>query len=192
MSESITKVGVVTQISEEVKTKKDKSGTFKVYNLFVDEKKYGLGYKRKLVDDANVTTGDTVKVTIVKTGDYWNVDSLEKVDPQATVATPDTKGDPEKDRPAVEPTGATTPARTNGANGVQQQIVRQTALKVSADMVIGFANAPTRKAAMPLDQQLGKIVAFADHFVKYVETGKVDLANVEDAKKLTEEGVVEG
>src|SRR3990172_3590209 len=188
MSESITKVGVVTKIYEEVKQKKDKTGTFKVYNLFVDEKKYGLGYKRKLVDDANVTTGDTVRVTIVKTGDYWNVDSLEKVDSQAAATTTSTPTDSRTDSTAKAPV-AETPVRTNGANGVQQQIVRQTALKVASDMVIGFANAPTRKAAMPLDQQFGKIIAFADHCVKYVETGKVDLANVEDAKKLAEEGV---
>ena len=176
MSESITKTGIVTKIEEEAKSKDGR--TFKVYNLHVDGKKYGLGYKRKLVDDSGVKTGDTVRVTIVKKdgSDYWNVDSLEKVDPATTSTQPTTQT-------------STAPTPTTNGHTDYSQINRREALKVAVQMVSPFATDTRRKVAMPLDQQLGKIVAYADYFVKYVETGKVELASVEDARKLTEEGV---
>jgi hypothetical protein len=183
MAETLTKVGVVTQISEEVKPKKDGSGSFKVYNLFLDGKRVaGLGYSRKLVDNAGVTAGDTAKVTMVKKdgSDFWNVDSIEKVEAVAPNQSTTTQ---------TSPTPTPT-AKTSSPNGIDySQINRREALKVAVEIVARFATDSRRKAAMPLDQQLGKVVAYSDHLVKYIETGKLELANAGDVAKLKEEGV---
>lgn len=174
--ESITKVGVITDITSESRTSKETGRKFTVHNLFVDGKKYGLGYNDKLVKNAGVKTGDTVKVTIVKKGDYWNVDSLEKTDEKPTVPTTTVSG--------------TTSESPRG--NVQQQIVRQTALKAATDVVVAF-NAG-RKQHLPLTDLMSKVVATADHFVRYIETGKVEVlkdGEKNDAAKVEEAAATE-
>ena len=182
MAETTDKIGVVSKIDSEVKQKKDGTGSFTVHNIFVDGQKIGAGYNKKKIEDSGVQVGDTVRATMVKKGDFWNLDSLEKVAPQ-TAATSTT----------------TTAAFTQpcpgpvlfGTQEVDLSYSRERVLTLAVSLVSGFANAPTRKAAMSLDQQLGKTVGIADHLLRYVQTGKVELTNESDAAKLAQEGVTE-
>lgn len=170
----IVVIGNVDEIKSEVKNKKPpKVGTFTVFNIVVDGKLYGLGFNRKVVDDAGIKVGDRVKVVIVKgpTG-YYQVDSLEK-----TTETP-----------------TSIPAMTSGNNqsaptnkGDYSQIDRREAIKCSLELVSSFYG-KKEKSTVSLANQFKQAIALADHVVHYVQNGTVEI-NPEDLKKLAQEGV---
>lgn len=172
-------VGNVDEVKEEIKNKKPpKVGTFKVYNIVLDSKLYGLGFNRKIVDDSGIKVGDRVKAVLVKNFlGYYQVDSLEKTT-EAPTSAPVTGS-------SQVPSNTNNNAPTN--KGDYSQIDRREAVKCAMELVSSFYG-KKEKSAVSLANQFKQAVAIADHVTHYIQTGTVEI-NPEDLKKLAQEGV---
>lgn len=139
------------------------------YTVIISGKKIGAGFSNKLFKD--MAPGTPVEYTVQQNGNFINLDSLQAI-PGGHVQAPAQKG-------SVSP----SPAAPTGST-VQVQIVRQNALSHASALVI--AQAANLEKKPTLKKMVENTVAFADHFVRYIETGKVEVLNEDVAKKLEE------
>lgn len=145
-------------------------GTSTAYTITISGKKIGAGFSNKLFKD--LPSGTPVEYTIKQNGNFINLESLQAVPGTPTGTVPAQKGEFVSSGPT--PTGSS----------VQVQIVRQNALSHASALVIAQAFNLDKKPT--LKKMVENTVAFADHFVRYIETGKVEVLNEEVAKKLEE------
>jgi len=155
-----------------------KSGTtngrnWTMYSAIFDTRKVGIGFDKKIV--ADIPVGQGCKVAVVKDAKgYWKVESIEKCD-NLPVQTP-----------ATTAGGADVPVQGGQRTEVQLQIVRQTAVKVAADIVNSVYSSPDAKQKLNDLKRVNRVVVLADHLTNYVLRGTVDPINEEGVKKLVE------
>lgn len=151
-----------------------KQGNWTIHNMLVGGQKLGLGFDKKLVVDLPI--GQGVKVNCVKDAKgYWKVESIEKCD-NLPVASP----------AATTAGGADVPVNGGQRTEVQLQIVRQTAVKVAADIVNSVYSSPDAKKKLDDLKRVNRVVVLADHLTNYVLKGTIDPVNEEGVKKLAD------
>jgi len=151
----------------ETRTGNTNGRNWTMYSLLINGRKIGIGFNNKIV--ADVPVGQNVKLGVSKDAKgYWKVDTIEKVDTL----------------PVESQTEVSRPVQGPGRPEVQLQIVRQTAIKVAADVVNAtYADGARKIKAVARIQQT---VVLADHLVAYILTGNIDPLNEEQVKKFEE------
>lgn len=154
----------------------NKQGNWTIHNMLVGGQKLGLGFDKKLVSELPI--GQGVKVNCIKdTKGYWKVESIEKCD-NLPIPRPQTV--------AQTAGGADVPVQGGQRTEVQLQIVRQTAVKVAADIVNSVYSNPDAKKKLDDLKRVNRVVILADHLTNYVLRGTIDPVNEEGVKKLAE------
>jgi hypothetical protein len=171
MAETVT--GIFEGVEKKSAKDLGKTGKWTLYTALVSGKKYGLGFDGKLVED--MPTGQPVKVQIEKNDKgYWQLISIEKID--ELPVSPQT--------PVSAAVGHSTGSNTGGVD--YSQVDRREALKVACEVVNATFNSPHAKKNLNDAGRVNRIVAWADHFVKYIQTGSIDPVNADLVKKLEE------
>lgn len=162
--------GIFEGYTSAQRNKKDGSGTTTTYTVSISGKKIGAGFHNKTFKD--IAPGTPVEYNIFQKGEYINLEWIKAVPGTPTGLVPAQKGEFVSSGPT--PIGSS----------VQEQIVRQNALSHATALVIAQAGNLDKKPT--LKKMVENTVAFADHFKRYIETGKVEVLNEEVAKKLEE------
>src|SRR3990172_5557397 len=156
-----------------------KSGTSKVgnkpwtvYSAKIAGKKYGLGFTDKLVEGLKV--GSYVEFEASQSPRdprYFDLQSIE-----VSTATPPVAGT------NVDSSAAPSGTQKND----YQQIDRRVALQVAGEVVKAGFYKPNSKKNSSLLERVNQVVAYADHFFNYIQTGSSEPLKQDDAKKLAE------
>ena len=140
--------GIVTEIKD--RTVNTAYGAKKAYDVYIDGRKYGFGFKKP-----GASVGDTVSYVTVKNGAYENITTLEVVT-----------------APVGGPAAATRVAASYGSKGVfpippldgQRAIVRQNALLHATNIVVHSFGG---KAFAATDELAAVVVNIAKTFEAY-------------------------
>lgn len=147
------------------------------YNVFIDGKKFGLGFDCNLV--TGIPEGVPVKYSVSQDDrGYWKIDSIEAL-PQGTVLAPK----------AAEGSGGAVQASFTLS---QEQSLRQNCYHEASKLVLKHIEFAIGLGNLKTTPQLGvlekRIIAFADEIGTYVRTGKAvlpdDLAAIKVAQAV--------
>jgi len=155
-----------------------KSGTSKagkpwtMFSAKIAGKKYGLGFSNKLVEGLKV--GSYVEFEASQSPRDLRYFDLQSIEVSA----------------AIPPVAGTVVESSVVPSGTQkndyQQIDRRVALQVAGEVVNAAFNNPNSKKNPSLLERVNQVVAYADHFFNYIQTGSSEPLNLEDVKKLAD------
>lgn len=147
---------------------------YTLYSAIVDGTKLSLGFDNALFSE--IPTGQPVSVTVSKDPKgYWQVESVEKLDKLPETAT--------QSSPVGVPHSMSGPVP---GKVDYSQVDRREALQIAASIVNATCDSPHAKRSVSDAVRVNRVVAWADHFVRYIQTGRLDPVDLEAVKKLEE------